>query len=159
MATLEQLDELFWAKVEKPADGDGCWLWTGFALNGYGRFGGSGWGWCANAHRWAYERLVGPIPQGLVLDHLCRVHSCVNPAHLEPVTNHENLMRGDTIPARNAAKTHCVNGHEFTPENTRLYTEPPPRNTTTRVCVKCRKETNTRTTIRNAEKRKAARAA
>ncbi len=64
-------------------------------------------------HRYTYERLVGPIPQGLVIDHLCRVRNCVNPAHLEPVTVRENLLRGDTFQARNAAKTTCPAGHEY----------------------------------------------
>lgn len=75
----------FWSKVEKT---DMCWLWTGVKRPaGYGRFGG------AQAHRVAYELLVGPIPAGLELDHLCRVPGCVNPAHLEPVTKAENRHR------------------------------------------------------------------
>jgi hypothetical protein len=73
------------------------------------------------AHRAFYEHHVGPIPEGMTLDHLCRVRQCVNPLHLEPVTRGENVLRGDTLSAHNAAKTHCKRGHEFTPENTRLY--------------------------------------
>jgi len=97
--------ERFWAKVEKT---DTCWLWTA-ALNyaGYPVFGNPQW----RAHRLAYTWLVGPIPEGLTLDHLCRVRHCVNPAHLEPVTVGVNTLRGDTISARNAAKTHCPEGH------------------------------------------------
>jgi hypothetical protein len=65
-------------------------------------------------------RYVGKIPEGLQIDHLCRVRECANPAHLEAVTCRENLLRGDTVTAHNANKTHCVNGHEYTPENTAI---------------------------------------
>lgn len=82
-------------------------------------------------HRIAYELAVGPIPVGLVIDHLCRNHSCINPEHLEPVTNVENVMRGESAWARNARKTHCKRGHEFTDENTI-------RRNGTRSCRQCR---------------------
>lgn len=68
-------------------------------------------------HRFAYEVFVGPIPAGLVIDHLCSQRACCNPDHLEPVTMRENGMRGDTPQARNAAKTHCTEGHPLAPEN------------------------------------------
>jgi hypothetical protein len=116
---------------------DGCWLWTGALSNtGYGRLARGTrpnqrrW----SAHRYLYELLVGPVPDGLDLDHLCRVRHCVNPAHLEPVTRQENLLRGNTVNARRAAQTCCVNGHEFTPENT--YRQPDG----TRTCRACRRE-------------------
>ena len=85
--------ERFWEKVDK-AGQDECWLWTAnkTAPNGHGRFLGPGGQ--VMAHRFAYELLVGPIPEGLVIDHLCRVRLCVNPAHLEPVTAEENIRRG-----------------------------------------------------------------
>ena len=70
------------------------------------------------AHRISYEIHVGLIPEGMTIDHLCRVRHCFNPNHLEVVTLKENLMRGDTLCARNSNKTHCDKGHEFTPENT-----------------------------------------
>jgi hypothetical protein len=70
------------------------------------------------AHRLFYEQLVGPIPDGLQLDHLCRVRHCVNPDHLEPVTQTANVLRGIGPTAVNAGKTHCVHGHPFTPDNT-----------------------------------------
>jgi hypothetical protein len=109
--------ERFMAKVEVGRSPDDCWLWVGWVEpTGYGVFQ------LAykrlRAHRWSYEHFVGPIPEGLVLDHLCRVTNCVNPAHLEPVTNRENVLRGESPLARNARKTHCKRGHEFTSENT-----------------------------------------
>jgi len=96
---------------------DECWLWTGCkARGGYGQiFNGER---MVTAHRVVYEDRVGPIPEGLTLDHLCRVTSCVNPKHLEPVTSWENNRRGTSPSALNLQKTHCVNGHEFTVENT-----------------------------------------
>jgi hypothetical protein len=114
----------FWAKVEKT---DGCWLWTG-ALdgNGYGQItsGRRGSGHLP-AHRVAYEFLVGPIPDGMELDHVwergCRSTACVNPAHLEPVTHRENVLRGNSPMAQQARQTHCKHGHEFTAENTAFY--------------------------------------
>lgn len=80
----------------------GCWLWLG-GLNphGYGRFKYRGH---VYAHRWSYEHHVGPIPDGLTLDHKCGTPRCVNPAHLEPVTMRENILRGNGRAARNAKK-------------------------------------------------------
>ena len=108
----------------------GCVFWTaGTTWNGYGLF----WvnGRHVYAHRWAYEYFKGPIPDGLQLDHLCRNRSCVNPAHLEPVTQRENLLRGNTHAATNSAKTHCPKGHEYAGAN--LYTYPDGR----RDCRTC----------------------
>lgn len=102
------------------AELDGCWLWTG-TLNhlGYGTTSDASTGRKhVLAHRLVYETMVGPIPEGLTLDHLCRVRRCVNPSHLEPCTLTENLRRGESPSARNARKTHCIRGHEFTIENT-----------------------------------------
>lgn len=94
-----------------------CWIWQGSTCGGgYGRVSLDGHP--RQAHRVIYEQSVGAIPDGLHLDHLCRQRDCVNPAHLEPVTVRVNLLRGVGFSARNAAKTHCVAGHEFTPENT-----------------------------------------
>jgi hypothetical protein len=108
----------FWDKVDD--DANSCWLWTAaIGHNGYGRF----WfdGRHVRAHRFAYELLVGPIPEGMELDHLCRVRHCVNPAHLEIVEHRENMLRGDTIVALNSRKQACPRGHPFSPENTRVY--------------------------------------
>lgn len=113
-------EQLFWRHVDRPTPG-GCWLWTGGKHSGgYGCFSvGTGpEKRMVGAHRFAYELLVGPIPEGLQLDHLCRQPGCVNPDHLEPVTQAENLRRGRSGPAENARKTHCVNGHEFSEANT-----------------------------------------
>jgi len=109
----------FWSRVDKSGD---CWIWTaGVIQQGYGGFHPSK-GVMVLAHRWAYEQLVAVIPEGLVIDHLCRVRRCVNPAHLEPVTNGENLRRGAGYALRNGMRTTCVNGHEYTEENT--YRDP-----------------------------------
>ena len=111
-------EERFWAKVEKT---ETCWLWRANRLPaGYGIFGvgGRAGGTCL-AHRFSYELVNGPIAEGMVIDHLCRVPSCVRPEHLEMVTQRENNLRNPNTQFRlNAAKTHCKWGHEFTPENT-----------------------------------------
>lgn len=70
------------------------------------------------AHRYMYEQIVGPIPEGMHLDHLCRNRWCINPEHLEPVTNRENWLRGENHMVAQMRQTHCKRGHEFTPENT-----------------------------------------
>lgn len=96
---------------------DGCWNWTAARQDtGYGWFGVGGKN--KRAHRVAWELAVGPIPEGLTIDHLCRNTSCVNPDHLEPVTMGENVLRGFAAPWWQSQKTHCPQGHEYTEENT-----------------------------------------
>ena len=114
---IEGLEARFWPKVNKAGSG-GCWLWTAGRSS---RSRGYGDCWFARrmlrAHRVAFELVTGPIPDGLELDHLCRVRLCVNPDHLEAVTHAENVRRGDG--GRNQSdKTHCPNGHEYSAENT-----------------------------------------
>ena len=104
------------AVEDKVLVGDACWEWTGATSGGYGYLRQRGINHLA--HRLIYELLVGPIPDGLVIDHLCRNRSCVNPGHLEPVAFQENVLRGTGVTAENAAKTHCKHGHEFTAANT-----------------------------------------
>jgi hypothetical protein len=96
----------------------GCWIWTGRpGVDGYGVVRRSARGPGRAAHRVVYELLVSPIPDGLTLDHLCRTPCCVNPAHLEPVTIRENILRGTCPSAINAKKTHCPKGHPLSGDN------------------------------------------
>jgi hypothetical protein len=136
---LDPVMDRFMSKVEistePPAHAPGlscCWLWTASTNKGYGKFVVST-RVHVEAHRWLYEQLVGPIGPGLQLDHLCRVTRCVNPDHLEPVTQRENMLRGDGPSAVNARKTHCIHGHAFTPENTYV----PPKRPNGRDCREC----------------------
>lgn len=134
---LEQAAEKRFLEKVSPEPNSGCWLWVAGLGGrwGYGNF----WNGKRNvqAHRWSYERWKGPIPDGLQIDHLCRVHCCVNPDHLEAVTCRENIMRGN-LPKMMADKqrsiTHCANGHEYTEENTYIYGD------NYRKCRICRRE-------------------
>jgi hypothetical protein len=111
----------------------GCWVWLGGKDRlGYGKLVFLGKRW--QAHRLSYEVARGKIADGLELDHLCRNHSCINPAHLEPVSHRENMLRSATKVAENARKTHCKYGHPLTPDN--LYVGKGSRG---RVCATCRR--------------------
>ncbi len=121
-------DRLFGRALD---DGYGCWVWQGHQ-NGWGYGLIKAGGQRRVVHRVAYELRVGPIPDGLVLDHLCRNRACINPAHLEPVTLGENVRRGEGTHARNSRKTHCTNGHPFAGENLLISGG-------TRVCRACKR--------------------
>lgn len=129
----------FWTKVDMSSE---CWMWTGATNRGYGIYHPHR-GQRARAHRIAYELVVGSIPDGLTLDHLCRNRACVKPAHLEPVTSRENILRGEGISARNARKTECIHGH-----NTWGHE---PGRPSRRVCLTCRQERRISTLRHSAE--------
>lgn len=117
--------ERFWDYVEKSNDDD-CWEWVGCIKKGYGSF----WvrddnykngGRMISAHRFIYEALVGPVEKGEIVHHTCEFKLCVNPKHLEKFSSYgQHTVQGhsNSLPAINKAKTHCIRGHEFTPENT-----------------------------------------
>lgn len=135
----------FWRSVNTKTE-TGCWLWTGrLCGGGYGRF--SAFSRLRSAHRLAWCLLRGPIAEGLTLDHRCRVRSCVNPDHLDPVSMRENTLRGLGFAAVNVRKTHCPKGHPLSGDN--LRREPKGGN---RRCVIC-----TRAAQRTRQKRYLAR--
>jgi hypothetical protein len=119
VASMPTLEDRFWTRVDRNTGG--CWAWLGpkNPTSGYGTVKASGKS--TYAHRVAYTLTHGPIPDGLVIDHLCRNPVCVNPDHLEVVTHRENVLRGIGPAARNARKTHCKHGHPFDEGNT--YTD------------------------------------
>jgi hypothetical protein len=131
---LPPLSQRFEQRVDKASDG--CWNWTGSRTSDrvYPRFCVAKTSYVL-AHRWAYEQYVGPIPAGLTIDHLCRNTLCVNPDHLEPVSNVENIMRGDGPCAQNARKTHCKRGHRLTRDN--VYRRTSPNGKAARQCKTC----------------------
>lgn len=112
-------EERFWQKVTPLSNPEWCWRWqAAIRSDGYGAFSYDGR--MRVAHRYAYQLLVGPIPAGLQIDHLCRIRHCVNPAHLEVVTQRVNLFRGDGWPGRQKRQAHCKRGHPFDLPNTYL---------------------------------------
>lgn len=160
----------FWAYADRSGGPDACWPWTGtIDVGGYGEiFVNNGRQRLQKAHRFAYERFVGPIPDGLEIDHTCHTKSCptpgradphrrcVNPRHLEAVTRPVNMQRS-TRPESTRAQfeqyresvTHCSKGHEYTPENTQWRTTK--GGYRSRRCAQCNRD--------NVAKHKAARRA
>mgnify|MGYP001599849985 CR=1 FL=1 len=142
----------FWAKVDKngpvpdyaPHLGP-CWIWTAFIRSaGYAHVSWDGQ--TRDGHLIAYELTIGPVPEGLELDHLCRVRRCVNPLHLEPVTRAENLRRSPiTFVAINLAKTHCPQGHPYDEANTYRTRDGG------RVCRACKRERERERRLREAK--------
>ena len=130
--TTESLRENILANCS-PEPNSGCWLWLlNTATGGYGRIT-AGRRSQSLVHRVSYEVFKGPIPEGLTIDHLCKVKSCVNPGHLEAVTQRENWLRTtacQTNSERFKLITHCPQGHEYTPENTRMDGD-------ARKCITC----------------------
>lgn len=125
-----------------------CWVWTAshFTKTGYGQFAvpvGPGLPFRGTtAHRYAYEVYVGPVPDGLELDHLCRNRGCCNPGHLEPVTRQVNTLRGESLAAVCFRENRCSHGHEYTPENTYFRRDGTGREC--RICMRDRARRNYR---------------
>lgn len=126
-----------------------CWLWTGGTTDGYGNVRRNGQS--QRVHRVVYELLIGPIPEGTEIDHLCRVRACCNPDHLEPVARVVNNARGQSPSSRNRRKTHCPNGHEYDIEIER-------RGGVERRCSQCEKAKRRARTQREAIDRQQRRA-
>jgi hypothetical protein len=139
-------EQRFWSYVGPHDDPTKCWLWLGgYFFNHRGReLQGSRYGRInidgvyVLVHRFAYELLVGPIHKGMTIDHVksrgCTSTLCVNPAHLEVVTMKVNILRGDSVCALNARKTHCVHGHPFDKVNTTVNKQTGSRGC--RICAK-----------------------
>jgi HNH endonuclease len=138
---VPQAIDLFLSKISPYKSETDCWIWKGLKAWGqYGRFEYKKKSYIAS--RWIYEYYFGTIPTGLVLDHLCRVKLCVNPYHLEAVDNATNILRGEIF---NRNKTHCKRGHEFTEENTHIYTNY--KGVLIRICKICRKISSKKTAM------------
>ena len=137
----EKQIHLFVAKIKKDMNGEGCWRWTGKIAKdtGYGHFAAYSTEHQKNryflAHRFSCEFIANRcIPENMTIDHLCRNKWCVNPEHLEVVSLKENILRGNSVGAINAKKTHCKWGHLFSEDNIYIH---PKRGS--RLCKKCQK--------------------
>jgi hypothetical protein len=127
--------ETFWAYVERS---NSCWNWTASCdSKGYGQYAIGTYKpnsrRNARAHQVSYALTIGEVPENMVIDHLCRNRTCVNPAHMEVVTNKDNILRGVSPSSKHAIKTHCPYGHPYNDSNTRL-------NAGSRVCRTCHRQ-------------------
>jgi hypothetical protein len=128
----------------QPEPNSGCWIWLGpITEQGYGRVYIFRYKWSAMAHRVAFEQARGPIPDGMVIDHLCRTRICVNPDHMEAVTPVENVMRARFPNEILTGATHCSRGHELTDETTWLAPK-----TGRRFCRVCRRDSRSMKSVR-----------
>jgi len=133
-----RLPERFWSKCI-PEPNSGCWLWTAGVRDkkeGYGGFQIKT-GVNRRVHQVAYEALIGEVPEDLQLDHKCRLRICCNPAHLEPVAQRINVLRGEGLAAQASRRTHCEAGHPYTEENTYMRVRRG-RQEASRVCRQCK---------------------
>lgn len=129
--TASSAEDRFFSRVTE--DENGCWIFSKANSKGYAAFYENGAP--IEGHLWAWRLFIGDVPDGLTLDHLCRVRVCVNPWHLDPVPHRVNILRGIGPAAINARRTQCVNGHPFTSENTYLT---PDGRRQCRVCIRLR---------------------
>lgn len=152
MKQYPTLAELVCRRIQLPSDPEGCWLWRGvWHEKGYGTMHSRRFGHFY-AHRLTYEMFVGPIPTGLHIDHLCRNPSCVNPAHLEPVTCRENVLRGKSPSAAQAKQTHCKRGHLLAGQNLKINRPKTPTAAPSRVCRACQRVSENRSHARKMGK-------
>lgn len=145
---LVEIEERFWSKVDRDlGDTSRCWEWRACVDKGYGQF----WlkGSRVLAHRFSYELSGLVIPKGLQLDHLCRNRRCVNPHHLEPVSQKENIYRGEGPTATNSRKTRCPKGHEYDVQEVEVS------GTVRRRCSVCLKENSRNRSRRYLARKKA----
>lgn len=143
------LKDRFWDKVDRRGPEE-CWEWLSSTRKGYGQIAGEyGKRQPLPAHRVSYELEYGEIPDGFQIHHECHNRSCVNPAHLRALSpsDHSKLHGGGSACAANAAKTHCIHGHEFTPENT--YVNP---SSGSRQCRECRRRVGRESARRRRER-------
>lgn len=136
--SIRKIDVAIWMAENREKRAHECWPWPFGKANKAGYCRTALTGRKMAAHRVMYEMYAGSIPKGLTLDHLCRVRSCVNPSHLEPVSLRENTYRGSAVTTLNAMKMFCAQGHRYTTENTGFYWHKGTKHRRCRICVNAR---------------------